>query len=123
MRGTIIKFGLLAVLLAALLQLSEFALLQTTFLKEFLLTVCAISLIAFGIILRNQWISRQSILTDKRITNLEKLKLLNISMREYQVLTKIADGHSNAQIAEELFVSENTIKTHVSNLLSKLGAK
>jgi len=41
--------------------------------------------------------------------------------RELEVLELMAAQNSNAQIAEKLFVSENTVKTHVSNILAKLG--
>jgi two-component system, NarL family, response regulator LiaR len=41
--------------------------------------------------------------------------------RELEVLELMAGQNSNAQIAEKLFVSENTVKTHVSNILAKLG--
>ncbi len=51
---------------------------------------------------------------------LEKYKL---SKREYEVLTLIAAGYSNQEIAERLFVSLNTIKTHSSNLFIKLDVK
>jgi DNA-binding NarL/FixJ family response regulator len=44
-----------------------------------------------------------------------------LTSRELEVLRLMADQHSNAQIAEKLFVSENTVKTHVSNILAKLG--
>ncbi|TMC50713.1 MAG: response regulator transcription factor [Chloroflexi bacterium] len=44
-----------------------------------------------------------------------------LTARELEVLRLMADQHSNAQIAEKLFVSENTVKTHVSNILAKLG--
>ncbi|MBD3581050.1 response regulator transcription factor [Flavobacterium sp. D33] len=37
-----------------------------------------------------------------------------------EVLERLAKGYSNAEIAAELFVSLNTVKTHVSNILSKL---
>lgn len=46
-----------------------------------------------------------------------------ISDREYEVLTLIAKGHSNQEIADELFISVSTVKTHTSHLFEKLEAK
>jgi NarL family two-component system response regulator LiaR len=43
-----------------------------------------------------------------------------LTEREQEVLRLIADGMNNREIAEKLFISEKTVKTHVSNLLSKL---
>jgi len=48
---------------------------------------------------------------------------LEISKRKYEVLKGISLGLSNKEIADKLFISESTIKTHVSNLLLKLNAK
>ncbi|MGH2615546.1 MAG: response regulator transcription factor [Thermomicrobiales bacterium] len=45
-----------------------------------------------------------------------------LSPREQEVLALVAEGHSNKAIAEALYVSPNTIKTHVASLLSKLHA-
>lgn len=52
-----------------------------------------------------------------------QLKQLGISKREYEVLELMAKGLSNQEIADKLFVSLNTIKTHSSNILLKLDAR
>jgi DNA-binding NarL/FixJ family response regulator len=46
-----------------------------------------------------------------------------LTERELQVLRGMADGHSNAEIGRELFVSEDTVKTHARRLFRKLGAR
>ncbi|NUO81824.1 response regulator transcription factor, partial [candidate division KSB1 bacterium] len=51
------------------------------------------------------------------------LQRLGISKREYEVLELIAQGLSNQEIAESLFVSLSTVKTHSSNLFMKLEAR
>lgn len=48
---------------------------------------------------------------------------LGITRRELEILELIAGGLSNREIADKLFVSENTVKTHSSRLFDKLGAK
>ena len=53
----------------------------------------------------------------------KKIEALEISKREYEVLQSISEGLSNREISEKLFLSESTIKTHVSSLLVKLNAK
>jgi DNA-binding CsgD family transcriptional regulator len=51
-----------------------------------------------------------------------RIEALGITPRELEVLQLIAEGLSNKEMAERLFVSENTIKTHTSRLFDKLGA-
>lgn len=55
--------------------------------------------------------------------NEEQLKQRGITKRELEILELIAQGLSNREIAEKLFVSENTVKTHSSHLFDKLEAK
>jgi DNA-binding CsgD family transcriptional regulator len=55
--------------------------------------------------------------------NQEKLRELSITPRELEILDLIASGMSNGEIAEKLFVSESTVKTHSSRLFDKLSAK
>jgi DNA-binding CsgD family transcriptional regulator len=52
-----------------------------------------------------------------------KREALGITPRELEILALIAEGLSNKEIAERVFVSENTVKTHSSRLFDKLGAK
>ncbi len=51
------------------------------------------------------------------------LALADLSTRELDVLRLIARGRSNAEIATDLILSENTIKTHVGSIFSKLGLR
>lgn len=55
--------------------------------------------------------------------NQAELDRRGISRREYEVLELIAQGLSNQEIAEKLFVSPNTVKTHSSNLFVKLEVR
>ena len=55
--------------------------------------------------------------------NEKKLAAIGMTRRELEILELIAAGLSNKEIAERLFVSENTVKTHSRRVFEKLGAK
>ena len=48
---------------------------------------------------------------------------LELSKRELEILSLLAQGHSNQEIAAKLFVSLSTVKTHIQNLFEKLDVK
>jgi DNA-binding CsgD family transcriptional regulator len=57
------------------------------------------------------------------ILNQSQLDALGMTPRELEILSLIAEGLSNREIADRLFVSENTVKTHCSRAFDKLGAR
>ncbi|MFB9845131.1 response regulator transcription factor [Mucilaginibacter ginsenosidivorans] len=57
------------------------------------------------------------------VLNEAELKRLNLSKRELEVLQLMAEGLSNQEIADKLFVSLNTIKTHTTQVFEKMEVK
>jgi NarL family two-component system response regulator LiaR len=47
----------------------------------------------------------------------------DLTSRELEILVLIGEGKTNQEIADELFIGIKTVKTHVSNILSKLGVE
>lgn len=60
---------------------------------------------------------------DEFSVNQQELTRLNLSKREVEVLQLMADGLSNQEISDRLFVSLNTIKTHSAKLFEKMEVK
>lgn len=121
MKRTILVFGILILALLILLEISKRTYLSGDTSIEIIIAVIAIIFFFIGI-----YINKKSLDKNKRspkAVDHNKIKELNISNREYEVLCEIAKGLSNQEIANKLFVSESTIKTHVSNILVKLNAK
>jgi DNA-binding NarL/FixJ family response regulator len=64
-----------------------------------------------------------NLVTQNPIASSPPAAVSELSEREIEVLRLIADGLSNKEIAEKLFIAEGTAKNHVSNILSKLEAR
>ena len=121
MKKTILIFSLLIVAFLTLFQISKYSIFFGKTSVELVTTIVAVVFLIVGV-----YLNKKSLHTNETSTteiNHQKIKELEISKREYEVLQEIALGLSNKEIAEKLFVSESTIKTHVSNLLLKLNAK
>ena len=88
------------------------------FATEMYIVVIAAAFTALGAWVGHRLTSRRRSDTFER--NEKALQALGISDREYDVLLLLARGHSNREIAERLFVSPNTIKTHLAHLYGKL---
>ncbi|GAA4895553.1 hypothetical protein GCM10023311_20370 [Flaviramulus aquimarinus] len=121
MKKTILVFSGLILALILLFQISTFSIHSGHLKIEFILAIIAIVFLIIGIYINKK--SLHNKVKDSNEINHQKLKDLEITPREYEVLQAISEGLSNKEIATKLFLSESTIKTHVSNVLLKLNAK
>ncbi len=109
-----------------LLALSAFALewLEFKYFVRSLTTEIYILALVSGFTVLGIWVGHR--LSQKRDTksvfevNEKALKHLGVTRREHMVLMALAKGHSNKQIARDLGISPNTVKTHIANLYTKL---
>ena len=121
MKKTILIFGLLILALLMLFRLSSYALISGSLQVEMIISIVALVFFFVGVFINRKSIQKETNLP--KTLDHEKVKELGLSNREYEVLHEIAHGLSNQEIADRLFVSESTIKTHVSSVLLKLNAK
>ncbi|WP_179021250.1 response regulator transcription factor [Winogradskyella forsetii] len=121
MKKTILVFGLLVLALLLLFQLSKYTLISGNLQIEYMMSIIAIAFLGIGLFINKKTHKKLPIPNQK--IDLKKVEELGLSKREYEVLKEVSLGLSNREIAEKLYVSESTIKTHVSNLLVKLNAK
>jgi len=128
----IILFGLAGGVLITLLKWTEYRYLVVEHSIEIYGGLTAATFSAFGIWLGLRLTRKQIVLKEVHVpvpagqpfvVNSKKQEELEITPRELEILELIAKGMSNREIAEKLFVSENTVKTHSSRVFDKLGAK
>ena len=124
-------YGICGGVLIAVLKLIEFRFLVVEHSLEIYGGLVALIFAGVGIWLGLKLTKKKEVLIVKEVPvpahrqftlNEKRLKDLGITKRELEILELIAQGMSNREIADKLFVSENTVKTHASRVFDKLGA-
>ena len=131
-------YGLCGGLLIAALKLIEYRFIVLEHSIEIYGALIALLFAAVGVWLGLKMTRKEQVIVERELiverevlvpagapfaVNEQRLQELAITKRELEILQLIADGLSNREIAEKLFVSENTVKTHSSRLFDKLSAK
>jgi ATP/maltotriose-dependent transcriptional regulator MalT len=131
-RAHILLYGLLGGILIAALKLIEYQYLVIEHSAEIYGALIAAIFSATGIWLGLKLTRSHETIVVREISvpapssfvrNDARLASLGVTPRELEILELIASGLSNREIAEKVFVSENTVKTHSSRLFEKLGAR
>jgi DNA-binding NarL/FixJ family response regulator len=122
MRKIIFLFAGLILGILLLFQFSKYSLYNSSIQQELVLGIIAIVFFGLGIYLSKRPSKSNEDLSTAQV-DYNKIKAFHISNREYDVLEGLAEKLTNKEIASKLFLSESTIKTHVSNLFQKLNAK
>lgn len=132
MRRPILIYGLLGGLLIAGLKAIEYRFLVVEYSVEIYAGLVALLFAAFGIWLGAKLTGRPERVVVKEVpvaaaapfvVDSVRREQLGVTARELEILGLIAAGMSNREIADKLFVSENTVKTHSSRLFGKLNAR
>ena len=118
---TVLIYGAILAAGAFALQWLEFQMLVRTHPLEIYIGIIALAFMGLG-----AWVAmrlRRPGAPEKFEINTQAQLSLGISERELEVLSLLAAGQSNKEIARQLELSPNTVKTHVGKLFEKLGAK
>lgn len=118
MKKSILLYGLAVAVGAALLQWLEYRYLVRMASTPTYVAVVALVFIVLGVWIGSRLAGPEA--PEEFERNDEAMNYLGISPREHEVLELLARGHSNREIAKALFVSSNTVKTHLSRLYGKL---
>ena len=129
----LISYAIAMAILLLLLRLLEYKFLVLEYKIEIYAGIIAIIFLLIGIWIANKVTKPkvETVVVEKEVKifqdnfsiNTEAIQTLKISSRELEVLQLMAKGLSNQEIADALFVSLHTIKTHNANLFEKLDVK
>jgi two-component system, NarL family, response regulator LiaR len=139
MKRHVLIFGIVGGLLIATLQYTEYRFVVIEHSVELYGALVAILFATFGIWLGLRITRRRETVVVREVLvpmsapaevpsgepfapNAARQQALGITARELEILTLVARGLSNREIAAQLFVSENTVKTHCARAFDKLGA-
>jgi two-component system, NarL family, response regulator LiaR len=139
MKRHVLIFGVVGGLLIATLQYTEYRFVVIEHSIELYSALVAILFAAFGIwlglritrrretiretvVVREVMVPAEAPAVEPFAPNTARQQALGITARELEILTLVARGLSNREIAAQLFVSENTVKTHCARAFDKLGA-
>ncbi|HET9052704.1 MAG TPA: LuxR C-terminal-related transcriptional regulator [Cyclobacteriaceae bacterium] len=122
MKRIILLYGLSLAALIFFLKFIEYRFLIRDLSLEFYVGAIAVFFTVLGVWAGLKLTKNKTIIITNPAFQFDQTRLdsLGISRREYEVLELIANGFSNQEIADKLFVSLNTVKTHSSNLFLKL---
>ena len=132
MKRHVLMYGLIGGILIALLQWTEYQFLVVEHSIEIYGGLIAATFAVLGIWLGLKLTAKRQTIVVREvpvaaegpfIPDERKREELHITHRELEILELIAQGLSNREIAEKLFVSESTVKTHSSRVFDKLGAR
>ena len=116
---TILIYGAILLAGVVVLKLVEFQLLARTHPGELYIGLLAVGFMALGVWVGVKLFPRPAPAA-AFVVNDKARESLGISEREFEVLELLAAGRSNKEIANQLNVSPNTVKTHVAKLYGKL---
>lgn len=126
----LLLYGLVGGVLIAVLKWIEYKHFVHAYPTEMYGGLVALIFTVIGAYLGLKWTARKEVIVVKEVRVRDegpfvldpaRVRDSGLTPREHEILELIAAGHSNREIAEKLFVSENTVKTHSSRVFEKLG--
>ena len=128
--GQLVLYGISMALLLFLLKWLELRFVIIDHALEVYIGAIAVIFTGLGIWLAMKIVKPKVTVVEKEVylnapfsINQKELELLNLSKRELEVLQLMSEGLSNKEIADRLFVSLSTIKTHSNNLFDKMNVE